>query len=96
MELVKLNEAYNLSDVKDNWMTTGNVTVEANGTINININTTAKAVNEGESNNWGSANYCKMEDGKVQTQYNFSGAYHAEYVNYCEEVFVAVLAQLKK
>ncbi len=94
MELVKLSEAYNLVDVKDNWMTGGSVTVAADETINISINTTLKAEKSEESNQWGSAYYQKNPDGKVQTQYSFEGAYQAEYVNYCEELFVAILAQI--
>lgn len=96
MELVKLSEAYNLTDVEGDRMTTGNVTVENSGVINININTTIKVDNEGADNLWGSANFCKQIDGKVQTQYNFSGEYQAEYVNYCEGLFVAILEQIEK
>lgn len=96
MELVKFSEAYNLIDTKDNLMTSGGVTVETNNTITITINTTVKAQNEGESNQWGSAHYQRNPEGKVQTQYSFEGAYQAEYVNYCESLIEAILIQIGK
>lgn len=96
MELIKLHEAYNLVDVKDNWMTGGTVTKEVDGTVNININTTLKAASSEESNQWGTAYYQRSAEGKVMTSYSFEGAYQAEYVNYCEEIFAAILEQIEK
>ena len=40
MKLTKLNEAYTLVDENENWMTSGNVNKEMNGSLNINIFTT--------------------------------------------------------
>ena len=96
MELVKFSEAYTLLDNKDNWMTGGGVTVEADNTIKINLQTTLKAENQEESNQWGSAYYQRDPEGKVQTQYSFEGAYQAEYVNYCEDIFVQVFEKINK
>lgn len=96
MELVKFSEAYTLLDNTDSWMTGGGVTVEADNTIKINLHTTLKAENPEESNQWGSAYYQRDPEGKVQTQYSFEGAYQAEYVNYCEDIFVQIFEKINK
>lgn len=94
MELVKLNEAYNLVDTNDSWMTSGSVTVETNGNININANTTLKI--ETTENQWGSLNYQKTSEGKTHVNYSFSGAYKSDYVDYAETLISEVLNQIQK
>lgn len=94
MELTKLNEAYTLADVTETWMTSGNVTKEMGGAINISINTTLKEPVENGVNRWGSLYYSMSSDGNVSANYNFEGPYKESYVDYCEELIAQILEQV--
>lgn len=94
MELTKLNEAYTLTDVTETWMTSGNVTKEMGGAINININTTLKEPVEDGVNRWGSLYYSISSEGNVSASYNFGGPYKESYVDYCEKLTAQILEQV--
>lgn len=97
MELVKLSEAYTLTDNTDNWITTGTVTIETNGTLNINSNTTFKATDLGfPENQWGGMYYQRSAEGKVNVSYNFESAYKEDYVDYCEELINQIIEAVTK
>lgn len=96
MELIKLSEAYTLTDNNEKWMTSGNVNKEVSGAINITINTTLKMELEEGINRWGSLFYNKNDQGGVSANYNFDGEYKEDFVDYCEELISAILAQMEK
>lgn len=94
MELVKLNEAYTLTDNSNElWDTTGNVTKEMNGIINIGLNTLSKGIESAEY--LGGVFFQISAEGNVSANYNFHGEYKKEYVDYCEDIIAQVLEQIK-
>ncbi len=95
MELVKLSEAYTLVDNSEKWMTSGNVTKETSGNINITINSTLKMELGEDVNRWGSLFYSKNVEGGVSANYNFDGAYKEDFVDYCEELVAEILETIK-
>ena len=93
MELIKLNEAYTLSDSNELWDTTGNVTKETSGIINIGLNTLSK---QSESHEYLGGVYFQISsEGNVTANYNFRGMYKEEYVDYCEGIIKQVLEEIK-
>ena len=95
MKLTKLNEAYTLVDENENWMTSGNVNKEMNGSLNINIFTTLKTeLAEGE-NRWGSLYYSVNREGNINASYNFEGSYKEDFVDYAEGIIAEILEEIK-
>lgn len=95
MELVKLSEAYTLVDDNEKWMTSGNVTKETSGNVNINFFTTLKTdLGDGE-NRWGSLYYSVNREGNVSANYNFEGAYREDFVDYAEGIVAEILESIK-
>lgn len=94
MELTKLNVSYTLKDITDTLQTEGRISVEQNGTVHIDITSNAITPVDGSFPKWGSANYLKQADGKVNVYFNFANNYRAEYVNYCETLFSEILQQI--
>lgn len=95
MELIKLNEAYTIIDDNEKWMTSGNVTKEMNGCININFFTTLRTdLGEGE-NRWGSLYYSVNPDGGINASYNFEGSYKEDFVDYAEGIVAQILEEIK-
>lgn len=95
MELTKFSEAYNLTDSTDNWITTGTITIESDGTFKITSNTTLKADNLSfPENQWGGMYYQKSPEGKISISYNFEGTYKEGYVDYCEKLLEQIMEKL--
>lgn len=93
MKLTKLTKAYTVVDEKDGQVTNGNITKTEEGELTISLNTTFKSSLTQEVTPLGSA-YYRSKDGKVNTNYNFEGAYETEYVNYCETLISDILEQI--
>lgn len=93
MELIKLSEAYTLVDNTDKWMTSGNITKETSGAININFYSTLKEAKEG-ANRWGSVYYNVSAENNISANYNFEGNYREDFVDYSEELIAQILEQI--
>lgn len=94
MELVKINEAYNLTDVLNDWSTQGQVIKENDETVNINFQTFKASVSE----HIGSYNYNmpnKEHSQNISVNYNCSKENEDDFVKYSEGIIDQVLKQLQ-
>lgn len=96
MELIKINEAYNLTDVLDNgWSVQGQVIKENNGVININFQ--VSEVTNTEHIHIGNYNYNIPNEElsqNISVNYNCNQENENKFVNYSENIIDQVLEQL--
>ena len=96
MELIKINEAYNLTDVLDNgWSVQGQVIKENNGVININFQ--VSEVTNTEHIHIGNYNYNipnKELSQNISVNYNCNQENENKFVDYSENIIDQVLEQL--
>lgn len=93
MELIKINEAYTITDAVDQWSTQGQVIKENRGTVNISFSVTN--VETSDHNHIGSYNYNVPIEGQgVSANYNCKKEYEDEFVDYSEKLIDQILEQL--
>ena len=93
MELIKINEAYTITDAVDQWSTQGQVIKENSGTVNISFSVTN--VETTDPNHIGSYNYNLPIEGQgVSANYNCKKEYEDKFVDYSEKLIDQILEQL--
>lgn len=90
MNLVKLNEVYNLTDSLENgWETKGQVIKEVEGNLRINIYTNKK------DTYIGSYNYDVLINGEVRVSIASVKGEESAYTDYCRSLVDQILQQVK-
>ena len=93
MELIKINEAYTITDAVDQWSTQGQVIKENSGTVNISFSVTN--VETADHNHIGSYNYNLPVEGQgVSVNYNCKKAYEDAFIKYSENLIKEILQSL--
>lgn len=92
MELVKINEAYNVSDELENgWKTSGQIVREESGELRINLSTQKDSIYLGNY----SYNIYRGND-NVNINYSVTKEVSDEYHAYCDKLVDDILAELAK